>query len=78
MKVEGQEFAIEAARVVHDHRAENVVVLDLRGLTSIADFFVICTGTSDRQMQAVVDHIDEFGRRVGQKRFGLAGYDAAQ
>ena len=78
MKLEGQSFAIEAARIAHDDHAEEVVVLDLRGLSSIADFFVICTGTSDRQMQAVVDHIQELARRVSQDRFGLAGYDTAQ
>jgi ribosome-associated protein len=78
VKVEGEAFAIEVARIAHDNRAEDVVVLDLRGLSSIADFFVVCTGTSDRQMRAVADYVEEFARRVGQKRFGISGYDAAQ
>jgi len=78
MNVQGLQFAVEAARIAHDARAENIVVLDLRGLTGIADFFVICTGTSDRQMRAVIDHIDEFGEQNGQRRFGIAGYETAQ
>lgn len=78
MKVEGREFAIELARIAHDARAEDIVVLDLRGLTSIADYFVICTGTSERQMQTVADHADDFAARVGQKRYGLAGYETAR
>ena len=69
------QFAKEAARIADDNRAENVVILDLRGLSSVTDFFVIATGTSDRQMRAVVDQIAEYGKRVGQTRFGLSGYD---
>jgi ribosome-associated protein len=78
MKSQARQFAIEIARIAHELHAEAVVVLDLRELTAIADFFVICTGTSDRQMQAVVDHIDEFADEHGQKRFGLAGYETAR
>lgn len=53
-------------------------MLDLRELTAIADFFVICTGSSDRQMRAIADHMDEYAEEHGQKRFGLAGLEAAQ
>ena len=75
--VSGQQFAKEVARLAHDNRAEDVVVLDLRGLSSVTDFFVIGTGTSDRQMRAIIDRIEEYGKRVGQTRFGLSGYDNA-
>ena len=75
--VSGLQFAKEAARIADDSRAENVVILDLRGLSSVTDFFVIATGTSDRQMRAVVDQIAEYGKRIGQMRFGLSGYDTA-
>ena len=40
-----------------EHKAENIVLLDLRPDTVIADFFVVCTGTSDRQITALVDHV---------------------
>ncbi|NLX14503.1 MAG: ribosome silencing factor [Phycisphaerales bacterium] len=75
--VEGVEFAKAVARIAEEHRAEDVVVLDLRGLTSIADYFVIGTGTSDRQTRAVIDRIDAHCHEIGQKRFGLCGYDTA-
>lgn len=68
-------FACDAARIAADNRAEDVVVLDLRGLSSVADFFVIATGTSDRQMRAIVDEIDAFGKGTGQKRYGVSGYE---
>ena len=54
--------------VLDEHKAENIVLLDLRPDTVIADFFVICTGTSDRQLKALVDHVkvstkDNFERK---------------
>lgn len=73
----GVDFAREAARIADDNRAEDVVVLDLRGISSVADFFVIATATSDRQMRAIVDQVEEYGHNVGQKRYGLSGYDSS-
>jgi ribosome-associated protein len=72
----GVDFARQAAQIAHDGHCEDVVVLDLRGLSSVTDFFVIATGTSDRQMRAIIDHVEEHGRKVGQSRFGLSGYES--
>src|SRR5829696_4320738 len=53
--------SIELARFivdsVEDKKAENIVLLDLRPDAIIADFFVICTGNSDRQIKAVADGV---------------------
>lgn len=75
--VQGESFAKAVARIAHDNRCEDIVVLDLRGLSSIADFFVIATGTSDRQMQATADNIEEYGNEVGQHCYGMDGYHSA-
>lgn len=72
----GLEFAKQAARIAEEMHAEEVLILDLRGLSSVADFFVIGTGTSDRQMRAIADEIEQYGRGVGQKRYGVSGYDS--
>lgn len=45
--------------MVEDRKAEDIVLLDLRPDTVIADFFVIANGTSDRQLRALVDYIRE-------------------
>lgn len=74
--VSGLEFAKEAARIAEEMHAEEVLILDLRGISSVADFFVIGTGTSDRQMRAIADEIEEYGRSVGQKPYGRNGYDS--
>ncbi len=71
-----QDFAVRAARLAVDLRAEDVVVLDLRDLSPVTDFFVICSGTSDRQMRAVYDALEADGNASGWPPFGSAGYDS--
>lgn len=41
-------------------KAEGIVVLDVRELTSIADTFIICSGRSNRQVSAIAEHIERF------------------
>ena len=45
--------------IVSDKKASDIVLLDLRGLTFIADYFVICSGASERQIQAITSGIEE-------------------
>lgn len=71
------QFAIELARIAHDNKSENVVALDLRGISQVTDFVLICTGTSERHMRAVADRAIEYGKKVGERPYGVAGYDAA-
>jgi len=76
-KNEALAFARQAARIAADNHTEDLVILDLRGLSSVADFFVIGTGTSDRQMRATCDDIEEYARTIGEKPFGVNGYETA-
>ena len=50
-----EEIALAIAELASDRKAVDIVQLDLRGLTSLADYFVICTGRSDRQVKAIHD-----------------------
>lgn len=77
LTVAGIDFARQVARLAAENRAEDVVILDLRNLSAISDFFVIATGTSDRQMRAVADAVEEYGRGIGQRVFGRSGYENA-
>ena len=72
------EFAVTAARIAAEDNAEDIVVLDLRGISPVADFFVIATGTSDRQMRSVADDLSKRGKAVGIKPWRTAGYDSGE
>ncbi len=56
-----------------EKKAEGVVVLDLRGLTSIADAFIICSGRSNRQVSAIADNIQRFLRKQTIKPLSVEG-----
>lgn len=58
-RLDGNELARTIVQIAADKKAEDIIMLDIRGLSIIADYFVICTGTSDRQVRAVAKDIDE-------------------
>ncbi len=66
-------LAIALARVCAETRCREVAVLDLRGLSPVADFFVLATGGSARQMLTVAERAVEAGRELGEKPFGVEG-----
>jgi ribosome-associated protein len=67
--------ALLAARTAEDNRGTNIVVLDMRELTSIFDYFVLASGTSRRQLHAMSEEIDHaLEDRMGDRRLGIEGY----
>jgi ribosome-associated protein len=74
-KVSARSFALAAAKVADERHCTDIVVLDLKGKSSATDYFVIATGTSDRQRRSVADEICEAAREKGLQRFGSAGYE---
>src|SRR5258708_11813395 len=71
------ELADLIAAAAADKKAREVVTLDLRGKTTIADFFVICEGDTDRQVRAIVDNIEAVARQSGARPLNVAGLRAA-
>jgi len=71
-------FALAAAELASQRHCNNIVVLDLKGKSPATDYFVIATGTSNRQMRTVADEICEKAKKQGLQRFGRAGYEQAR
>ncbi len=65
--------ALLFARLAVDFKALDLVVLDVSGLSSFADFFVICSGKSSRQVQGISDNIQESLRKEGIRPLGVEG-----
>jgi ribosome-associated protein len=53
----GENIARRAADLASELKATDIVVLDLRGVTDMTDFFVIASGTSDTHVRAVAEHV---------------------
>jgi ribosome-associated protein len=69
-----EEKAALASRIAADKKAMDVVVLDMRDASSISDYFLICSGGSERQVQAIADAIDEQLEQSGTNSLGVEGY----
>ncbi len=54
-------------------KVDSVVALDVRGLTSIADTFIICSGRSNRQVTAIAEHVERFLKDAGIRPINVEG-----
>lgn len=72
---QAQTFALDAAKLAAERHCTEITVLDLKNISPAADYFVIVTGTSDRQMRSVADEINGIARQQGYSLFGRAGYE---
>ncbi|MFA5292491.1 MAG: ribosome silencing factor [Phycisphaerae bacterium] len=70
-----KKFALEAAKIALERHCTNVVVLNLTGKSPATDYFLIATGTSNRQTCSVADEIMEMGKKHNFRIFGRAGYE---
>ncbi|MGI6319217.1 MAG: ribosome silencing factor [Dethiobacteria bacterium] len=59
MALNAKEFALEAVRLLNEKKAVDVILLDLANVSLIADYFIICNGTSKIQTRALCDHLLE-------------------
>jgi ribosome-associated protein len=65
--IDATTLARRAVELAEDKQASEIVMLDLRKLNTIADYFVICSGESDRQLKAILEAIDEgMSRELGR------------
>jgi ribosome-associated protein len=67
------EHARICARIADDHRAKDVLLLDLRAVTPLVDFFVIATAPSRRQSHAIASEADQEMKRLGEHKLGIEG-----
>ena len=68
----------EAVRAADSKQAKDVKVLDLREISSFADFFVICSGSNSRQIQAIADEVQMRLKKLGEQANSIEGYQNAE
>ena len=69
---------LRAVRAGLDKKAQDVVVLDLRGTPAFTDFFVLCSGLNQRQVKAIADAVEESLRAMHVRPAHVEGYDRAE
>ncbi len=78
MTIKPEELLNIAVEAAEDKKANDLVVLDLRGISLVADYFVICHGNSNRQVQALADAAIEQIEKAGYQLRGVEGMEAAR
>lgn len=75
LSFDGQELARACSRIAEDGKAEDVVIIDVRGISSFTDYFVILSGRSTRHVQALAESIEG---ELRSKRIKTSGAEGLQ
>jgi len=67
-----------AAHVATENKGRDVLVLDMRGITPLYDFFVLATGASRRQIHTITEEIDAAMHGHGDRRLSVEGYESSK
>lgn len=70
-----QELLKIAVKAADDKRAEDILALNMKGISSIADYFIICHGNSDKQVQAIANEMKDKAEENGYEVKRVEGFD---
>ncbi|KAB2338625.1 ribosome silencing factor [Cytobacillus depressus] len=73
-----KDLLLTAVKAADDKRAEDILVLNMKGISLIADYFLICHGNSDKQVQAIARELKEKAMEKGFTVKRLEGFDEAK
>ncbi|MDD4754031.1 MAG: ribosome silencing factor [Desulfitobacteriaceae bacterium] len=69
-----KEMALACAEAANEKKARDILLMNLQGISLIADYFVICTGNNNIQVQAISDNIEEKLKEKGNPPLRREGY----
>lgn len=70
--------ALEIARLASEKKAFGITILEIKKLSSIADYVVICSADSERQAEAIANHVEEVFRKKKERPLSMEGTDTGQ
>ncbi len=73
LKLEAKDYAILAAEAAADKKATDIVVLAVSELLVITDYFVLCTGNTDRQVKVIAEEVEKALKAAGLTLVGAEG-----
>ncbi len=76
--MDNQELLKIAVKAADDKRAEDILALNMKGISLIADYFIICHGNSDKQVQAIAREMKEKAEEDGYDVKRIEGFDEAR
>ena len=76
-EISTNEMAKLAIKAIEDKKAEDITIIDISEISTISDYFIICSGNNHSQIQAICDSIDEMLGRNGINAKQVEGYESA-
>jgi len=76
--MQSEKFTQFVAAALDDLKAVNTVTLDVRGLTDVMDYLVISSGTSNRHVKSLANHVAVEAKQQGVRPLGMEGEDAGE
>lgn len=73
--ISSKEKALILARAAQDKKAQDIVILDMRRVSNFTDYFLICSGGSQRKVRGIAEGILETLKKKGIKVWHLEGYE---
>ena len=73
ISLDSKKLVLQCVNAALERKAEDLVILKVKDLSSFADYFVICGGSSDRQIQGLADHIGQELKKEGIFPLGIEG-----
>ena len=67
---------LQCTNAALDKKAKNLIILKIKELSSFTDYFIICSGTSDRQVKGIATSIEETLKKAGMLPLGIEGKDS--
>ena len=77
-QLEPEPMWLTAVRAAQEKQAKDIKILDLREITSFADYFIICSGANSRQIQTISDEIEVTLKKLGERANSIEGYTNAE
>lgn len=73
-----RQLALLAAEVCDDKKAKQIIVLDVRKITSISDYFIVCSTSNERQARAIAEEMRMKLKEMGKREMGVEGMEDAR
>jgi ribosome-associated protein len=73
-----RQLAAIAAQVCDDKKAKDIVVLDVGKITTISDYFIVCSTSNERQARAIADELRRTMKDMGIREMGVEGIEDAR
>ncbi|GAB5046653.1 ribosome silencing factor [Thermodesulfovibrio sp. TK110] len=76
-QMDSKEKALKTAKLLYDKKAQDITILELKDLTIITDYFVICSAESTTQVKALTEYLEETMKVEGYKPYAVEGFSYA-